>query len=50
MKKVPKQTDRLELRVSADEKRAYERAAKADERTLSNWARLVLNKAVKPPR
>jgi uncharacterized protein (DUF1778 family) len=50
MKKRPKQTDRVELRVSIAEKRAYERAAEADERTLSNWARRVLNKAVKAPR
>jgi uncharacterized protein (DUF1778 family) len=45
-----KQTDRLELRLTKAERRAYERAAEADERTLSNWARLILNKAVKPPR
>jgi uncharacterized protein (DUF1778 family) len=50
MKKRPKQADRVELRVSVAEKRAYERAAAAEERTLSNWARRVLNKAVKPPR
>jgi uncharacterized protein (DUF1778 family) len=50
MKAKPKQTDRLELRLTKAERRAYERAAEADARTLSNWARLILNKAAKPSR
>lgn len=32
------------MRVSSEEKRAYERAADADDRTLSAWVRVVLNR------
>ena len=34
----------LGVKVSPEEKRAYERAADADDRTLSAWVRVVLNR------
>lgn len=38
--------ERLEIRVSADEKRSYEEAAQAVEMDRSDWIRFVLNAAV----
>lgn len=37
----------LQVRVSTEEHEAYKRAAEADGRTLSNWARDRLNAAAK---
>jgi uncharacterized protein (DUF1778 family) len=39
--------DRLEIRVSADEKQTYERAAQAAGLDRSEWIRLALNAAAK---
>ena len=40
-------SSRLDLRLTEEERELYERAAKADSRTLSNWIRDRLNKAAK---
>jgi len=40
-------TDRLEIRVSSDEKRSYEEAAQAAEMDRSDWIRSALNEAAK---
>jgi uncharacterized protein (DUF1778 family) len=40
-------TSRLDLRLTEEERDLYERAARADSRTLSNWIRDRLNKAAK---
>ncbi|HEY7329369.1 MAG TPA: DUF1778 domain-containing protein [Gemmataceae bacterium] len=39
--------DRLEIRVSADEKQSYEQAAQAAGLDRSEWIRLALNEAAK---
>ncbi|HTU88576.1 MAG TPA: DUF1778 domain-containing protein [Gemmataceae bacterium] len=39
--------DRLEIRVSADEKQTYEQAAQAAGMDRSEWMRLALNDAAK---
>ena len=40
-------SSRLDLRLTEEERELYERAARADSRTLSNWIRDRLNKAAK---
>jgi uncharacterized protein (DUF1778 family) len=43
----PPKTDRLELRVGADEKELFQRAADCDGRPLSNWIRDRLLRAAR---
>jgi uncharacterized protein (DUF1778 family) len=40
----------LQSRVQAEEKKAYQKAAKANGKDLSNWVREVLNAAVENDR
>jgi len=40
----------LGIRVDADMKAAIERAAKADERTVTQWVKIALRKALKNAR
>jgi uncharacterized protein (DUF1778 family) len=42
-------TERLELRLTAEEKDAYAEAADAAGMERSDWIRAILNKAVKRP-
>jgi uncharacterized protein (DUF1778 family) len=40
-------SSRLDLRLSEEERDLYQRAADADDRTLSNWIRDRLNKSAR---
>jgi uncharacterized protein (DUF1778 family) len=44
MRTEPRQV--LTLRVSAEERESYQRAADAEGRTLTNWLRWTANKAI----
>lgn len=41
--------DIVTVRLSAEEKAAWQAAADADKRKLADWVRLTVNAALKPP-
>jgi uncharacterized protein (DUF1778 family) len=47
MNTKPPKTDRIELRIGADEKELFQRAADNDGRPLSNWIRDRLLRAAR---
>lgn len=49
MAKTHGHTERLNLRISKRQKRAFEAAALAEDRSLSSWVRHTLNIAVTLP-
>jgi uncharacterized protein (DUF1778 family) len=46
LRTVPERTEDVEIRVSVREKRAWQSAARALGRTLSDWLRDLANQAV----
>ena len=44
-KRHPEQTTQLQLRISPSLKQVIERAARADRRSMSDWVRLMVERA-----